>query len=61
MKALVLISGIKILSKNDQRSIDGGGWTHPCQQRGQQCCERTGSYLECAPGQCFQNSFCLWS
>ncbi|WP_428741381.1 hypothetical protein [Tenacibaculum sp.] len=60
MKKLKDLNGIKILSKNEQNEINGGGYTY-CKGNNM-CCTRFASGFEfCDYGYCQSNGNCIWA
>ncbi|WP_459212497.1 hypothetical protein [Aquimarina rhabdastrellae] len=58
MKNIKSLKGIQILSKNDQKSLNGAAGREGCIQRGPMCCTSPDP-RDCDYGRC-NGRFCLW-
>lgn len=62
MKKISNLKGIKVLSRNEQKEVNGSGWNRPYCRGNNQCCITTQNGLEiCDYGYCLGNGFCMWA
>jgi len=61
MKNFLKLNGVKLLSKQEQKDINGAYNPVYCSQDGRKCCTRFGTVEICDYGYCLGHGRCIWA